>query len=188
MKIQRFLGIMPLLFCAVLLSTGCEKDQPCTDILCANGGTCVNGSCDCPDGYTGPDCSDEEEPQAVIIESITVKGFPATAPGGGGWDLLDGADLMIFIEDQNGNEVWNPNTFYEDADPNGSYSWEPGLRITDVRGRHSLFVLDYDDGLSANDLIGGANFTPYNPGSNFPTQIGGEVEGVSLDIRVRYEF
>ncbi len=31
------------------------KDE-CKDVTCENGGTCVEGTCDCPDGYAGDTC------------------------------------------------------------------------------------------------------------------------------------
>ena len=31
------------------------KDS-CQDVVCKNGGTCIDGNCDCPDGYSGADC------------------------------------------------------------------------------------------------------------------------------------
>lgn len=49
-----------LLFFSAFLTvfTSCEKDDPdpCENVTCLNGGVCVNGSCDCPDGYSGLQC------------------------------------------------------------------------------------------------------------------------------------
>ena len=36
--------------------TSCSSD-PCEDISCFNGGICVEGTCDCPDGWSGIDCA-----------------------------------------------------------------------------------------------------------------------------------
>jgi len=40
----------------LLLLASCSSD-PCEEVTCLNGGTCDDGSCDCPDGWTGTDCS-----------------------------------------------------------------------------------------------------------------------------------
>jgi hypothetical protein len=50
---MRFL--VSIIIFIILLSLGCKND-PCDNIVCKNGGTCVNGMCDCPVGYNGPDC------------------------------------------------------------------------------------------------------------------------------------
>lgn len=33
--------------------------DPCKDTTCLNGGTCIDGSCDCPSGYQGDSCNYE---------------------------------------------------------------------------------------------------------------------------------
>jgi len=43
---------MSVLLLSVL--SGCR--DVCKDVQCKNGGTCIDGSCNCPDGYSGPDC------------------------------------------------------------------------------------------------------------------------------------
>lgn len=47
------------IFYLCLLSLGfllaCEKD-PCAELECLNGGQCLDGLCDCPEGYIGADC------------------------------------------------------------------------------------------------------------------------------------
>ncbi|OJJ19701.1 hypothetical protein BKI52_19405 [marine bacterium AO1-C] len=48
----------------VLLAFGCKESEqpapavidPCDNISCLNGGTCVNGTCDCPEGTYGDSC------------------------------------------------------------------------------------------------------------------------------------
>ena len=46
-----FLGVF--LISAVLID-GCK--DPCKDVKCLNGGTCDDGSCNCPAGYSGANC------------------------------------------------------------------------------------------------------------------------------------
>lgn len=41
---------------ATITYTSCNTDE-CEDIECLNGGTCIAGSCSCPTGYEGTDCS-----------------------------------------------------------------------------------------------------------------------------------
>ncbi len=39
----------------IFLESGCGNK--CQDIECKNGGACVDGTCNCADGYSGSDCS-----------------------------------------------------------------------------------------------------------------------------------
>lgn len=53
----------------VLLMNSC-KDS-CKDVDCLNGGVCVEGDCDCPDGFSGVDCgSDDSEKTAAIAVKL----------------------------------------------------------------------------------------------------------------------
>ena len=40
---------------AVLFWSGCKKD-PCLEITCENGGVCMEGDCECPEGFKGNFC------------------------------------------------------------------------------------------------------------------------------------
>lgn len=35
----------------------CNNQDGCEDTVCQNGGICVEGTCVCPEGFSGPDCS-----------------------------------------------------------------------------------------------------------------------------------
>jgi hypothetical protein len=52
---MRKLLLMLLLLSTILTFSSCEKD-PCETTTCLNGGVCIDGDCDCPDGYSGPQC------------------------------------------------------------------------------------------------------------------------------------
>jgi hypothetical protein len=43
-----------LLLSAVLLVNSCRDS--CQDLVCLNDSECIDGSCNCPDGYSGIDC------------------------------------------------------------------------------------------------------------------------------------
>jgi hypothetical protein len=40
---------------SVTYFNSCKKD-PCKDVVCNNGGTCVDGTCSCTTGYEGTNC------------------------------------------------------------------------------------------------------------------------------------
>ncbi len=66
MKTLSFL--LTALLLVALSFTACDNDKTdaCADILCLNGGTCDDGECDCPDGYSGTLCAVYDSCFAVI--------------------------------------------------------------------------------------------------------------------------
>ncbi|MEO0581176.1 MAG: hypothetical protein AAF135_03040 [Bacteroidota bacterium] len=47
-----------------LIFYGCEQN-PCEDVMCENGGVCVDGDCDCPEGFFGPECEFQLDPCTI---------------------------------------------------------------------------------------------------------------------------
>ena len=75
MKIINFLTLISLLLLTLLLTESCDKPEDCTNTICNNGGTCVEGVCDCPDGVIGTNCEsfDLTQIQALLDEGKTPK-------------------------------------------------------------------------------------------------------------------
>lgn len=58
------LNFLVLLFFGIglIINTGSctkEKPDPCEQVICLNGGVCEDGSCACPDGFSGPRCEND---------------------------------------------------------------------------------------------------------------------------------
>lgn len=55
---MRQFTVITILISALLIFSSCSKDDPdpCENVVCLNGGACVNGSCNCPEGYSGAQC------------------------------------------------------------------------------------------------------------------------------------
>lgn len=87
------------LFIALLSLTGCNNDK-CDKAICLNGGTCNNGACQCPDGYSGVFCeirnsSNPNNPVAnpnIEVESEIGQNIQYIAPDGNGNFYFIGAD------------------------------------------------------------------------------------------------
>ncbi len=60
MKNIKLLISLLLLSVTILLTESCSKAEPCINTNCLNGGTCVNGACECPDGYIGNNCEEQD--------------------------------------------------------------------------------------------------------------------------------
>lgn len=67
--------VLPFLLFSLFGLQGCKKDDPCEGKVCFNGGTCVDGSCVCANGYSGSDCS--VAPNACIGISCLNGGYCA---------------------------------------------------------------------------------------------------------------
>src|SRR5690348_9723159 len=90
---------------ALLLGvSACKKEttppDPCLGITCMNGGSCANGTCNCPQGYTGSDCSQQKTPVKILVTKIKITRFSNIDASGNGWDYLSdnsGPDIYPVI-------------------------------------------------------------------------------------------
>lgn len=57
-KSVAFSALLTLGAFSAITYTSCSKDD-CEDVICSNGGTCVDGTCACPTGYEGTTCQTE---------------------------------------------------------------------------------------------------------------------------------
>ena len=64
MHLQKLLKGLLLFSCLSFVVSACDEDvvdvNPCEDIICENGGTCSEGICICPEGFSGTLCEIED--------------------------------------------------------------------------------------------------------------------------------
>jgi hypothetical protein len=169
----------------VLFFSGCSSDSTddgCTPITCLNGGISnSNCGCDCPQGFTGSNCSTQITPTQIRITKIRVKKFPNLKPNGSNWDVvvLPGWERPdIFPALFQGTTVLYAGTPINDSFSygNDTFDFTPTspIVITQINQQYSIILYD-DDSTSINpnsyEQMGGFNFYIYNPTGGFPTTL-----------------
>lgn len=188
MKNLIFLKVILLSFTLVFMSS-CEEDDPCELVVCLNDGVCVNGTCDCEEGFSGPDCSDQITPSAIKITNIKVIRFPATRDNGSSWDLTNGADIYVTLDYDNNNIYTHPDRF-ENADGTTTFDFVPDVNLN-MENPTDMYVISLfdDDGIEADDFLGGIQFTPYSNDNKFPDILNLDANGlVAFELTVEYTF
>jgi hypothetical protein len=185
-------------FYSLVIFISCKKEtivvqqvNPCANINCLNGGTCANGTCNCPTGFTGSNCGTQATPSKMRITKIEVLKFSATDASGAGWDPLDGPDLLVKVV-KGTNVVWESPLQIPNVKPNTTHVVTPDnpIDLTLPKDRYGLELWDWDIA-DPNDYMGGISFIPYFSETNkFPSTILLECSTctVSFRLTVSYSF
>lgn len=182
----KYPGLLAITCGILIMMISCNKDN-CEGHMCMNDGVCVDGWCDCADGYEGFECEDQKTPRKMFITDVLVTRFPAL-DNGSGWDLQDGPDIFIQFG-KGGDLLYEASAFYENADPNEEFSFSAiSIEIEDATDSHIIQVMDYDHGQSDDDWMGGIEFTPYFSNTNgFPTTLELDAGGtVAFTLTLNY--
>ena len=172
----------------VLMVNSCKKEDPdpCEGVTCLNGGTCVNGSCSCPQGYSGPACETQVTPTKIRISSIKITSFPQY-DGGSNWDNLDGPDIYVTLS-LGSTLIHKQPTMFEDASVTTDYTYNPtsSIDLSDPTAQYTIRLYDYDD-YDSDDYMGGILFYPYSSTGGFPTTLYLDAgAGVTFELTVSY--
>lgn len=181
-------NFLSILFLSICLIT-CKEDDPCDGVVCQNGGTCINGSCQCSERYEGADCSKQATPDKIRINAISITKFPATDTGGASWDQLpsSGADLFIVIF--KGNQNIFQSNYIENANPSAKNRFVPASTLeVEANTVYDIYLLDDDGGLDP-DVIRSYEFDFDNSDlTGFPSTITMSNSETSIEFEVNYIF
>lgn len=132
----------------------CAKPDPCEEVVCQNGGTCVAGTCNCPEGFAGTLCETALLPKAVEVSAIRVLKVPATKADGTAWDN-DGTGPDIYpvlasLKSDNSVDetLWVSDFLKTNVPTNQQQNFnviQPKLLITTFDKPLVLFLIDKDD-------------------------------------------
>jgi hypothetical protein len=70
-------GVLTAGIFSTAVFTSCNGDA-CADVVCSNGGSCVDGTCACPTGYEGTKC--ETESRTKFTKSWACSDITGSAP------------------------------------------------------------------------------------------------------------
>jgi hypothetical protein len=192
--------IIKTLICTLLVISvnSCKKDEvedpkkttpivvdPCANITCLNGGYCANGSCVCPEGYSGSNCSQQVTPSLIRINSIRVTGWNPT-DNGAGWDLTSGPDIYVLIR-RSGTTVYTSATY---TDASSQLNFNTNIEITGMSSTYDISIYDFDS-LDSDDFMGGFTFVPYSSDNGFPSIItiqNSSVNNLKFELFVSYSY
>ena len=175
------------LLLATAAMTSCKKD-PCDKVACLNGGTCANGICNCPTGYTGSNCGTEKTPTSVTVSKIILTNYPMVDGGGVGWDLSNGPDVFLSInQGSTANNVQFSGIAYDVTGSTITYITNFPYNFLNPSNTYTIGLWDYDS-TSADDYMGGIFFTPNNYKSGFPATINLTYSSISMTLYVTWNF
>lgn len=183
---------------SLLLSTACKKKKsddptpsdPCANTVCLNGGTCVDGSCSCPTGYTGSDCGTQKTPVKVSITGIKVTKFPPM-DGSTTWDPITNTNPDFYaVVKQGSNTIITSGSINNVAA--GTTNTLPGVAtydVTDLVTQLNIELLDQDTPpIDADDTMGNINFSIYNSTNHFPTTLVVDNGTLTFELTLSYTY
>jgi hypothetical protein len=177
----------------LLMGSGCKKKKtdadPCANTVCLNGGTCVNGSCSCPSGYSGADCGTQRTPTKITITGIKVTKYPAL-DGASTWDLALNTDPDIFAVVKQGTNTIistgvNTNVTGQSIVLSGGVPYD----VTDMVTQMNIELFDQDTPpIDSNDPMGNINFSIYNSTNRFPSTLVVNNGTLTFELTLTYTY
>lgn len=154
-------------------SCSSDSESSCTPIACYNGGISNSDcGCDCPQGFTGDNCSLEVTPSKIKITKIRIKKFNDSA-----WDTFNGPDIYIKLYKSN-SLIFTSSTYAPNAIGDGSVYYDedfnPNFESNSTSIIFKMELLDYDGNdtpANSDDLMTTLYFSPFvsTEGLRFPS-------------------
>jgi hypothetical protein len=173
--------------------------DPCENVICYNGGVCVNGDCDCPPGFIGANCQTELAPEYMRITGVSLNKWPEKRRSGENWDLQVGhfnntTTPDIFFEFQKNGVSIGKTDHYSNCTLSGSpYEYSGFSYTVPVSAEILVKIWDYDknqfDGY-INDEMTSAKFVPldWSSGLKDKLSISKGNPGFAFDLHVEWLF
>lgn len=210
--------IILFLFAIAFALTTCKKssEDKCAGKSCLNGGVCNDGTCNCPGGYSGPNCETHDPCYGItcLHGGTCANGICNCPPGYGGSDCgtelqptavtVTSIDLTTYpvlgYDFSNGPDVFlsiNTGTSANDYAFSGTYPDATGTTISfttnfpyifsSPNSNYAIGVWDYDTP-DPDDFISGTYFIPNDFTSGHPSTITLNNGTITLVLHVTYTF
>lgn len=198
--------IPKLLVLLVFFSFSCSSDSttPCVPISCLNGGTSTpDCGCNCPQGYTGSNCSFQITPTKITITKISVTDFSNYANSDFNWDVtLPTAanalpDIYFKIVNSVGGDFYVSTTYFKNAMADGTRTFDfvptTPLEITNPLSIYTFQLYDYDTADSninngVDDLMAAKVFSTYSMSGGFPTTLTISDSSIPLSFKLTLNY
>jgi len=189
-------NFITICFSITLILTSCSKSDPCEGIVCKNGGTCVDGKCQCPNGFEGTLCESESLPSGVVVTGLKALKVPATKSDGSKWDA-DGTNPDIFpalytLKSDNTPDqaLWASDVTKLNAPPGQIHDFIivlPKLTMKTFDRSIAFYLFDKDDPNS--EVMGGISFMLKDVVKGKPSTITLDCATckVAFELKVTYE-
>jgi hypothetical protein len=195
---------LPLLLITLLLIFSCssEDSASCEQIMCYNNGTTNSDcGCDCPYNYTGIDCSEQREPNEIIITKVTVEVFPVYDDGSY-WDVDIDDDIIadvyfkIFECVDDGcstiSEFYDQPTYFENPETLPLVFDDLNIVFQNYRINRFFYIQLFDyDNLTADDEMTSAAegfFNIYTENNSFPETLKIVGSDFIVEMELSYNF
>jgi hypothetical protein len=181
-------------FFAVLLAVvtafsmlSCKKAvDPCTVAgTCANNAIgCIDGNCQCGEGYEGTGCFTEKTPKSITVTKVTIVDYPPLN-NGQVWDFLSNPDWQLFFR---ASGPVGQTTVYNDCPLSVTPSWAVNIKLDPLV--KNVILLYENDAPLADVLAASIVFTPgiFIKGSDFPPVITLTDTNITVKLAVTYQF
>jgi len=187
-----------LLFITVSCSSD-DSDDACTPIECLNGGIeTVDCGCDCPEGYSGTDCSTQITPSSITILRVNVKKFPMTDENGDVWDQVavgssTNPDLQLDILNANNEFIYSSEALdnrVSSGNCDDTNYFFPAVQLSGEQISSQLTFALYDEDLTDWELMGGWQIILYSSNNGFPNPypIGECSDNIVFELDLEYNF
>lgn len=176
------LTLLLILFSLLFFHCKIKEVDPCATLVCQHGGSCIDGSCECPEEWEGDHCENRIQPIALKINVITVSLIPE-----GDFDSSSLPDVYVAIskgDSINNNEF---TTEYHQDVVDGNAYYYSGTELDDVNSFYTISLYDYDE-LDEDDEMGGIVIKPIDYFPNYLSNINIYDTSISMAISLKIEW